>query len=211
MFRYIMLLFALSLLLVFSSTAAMAGIGVGGSLLMSLPQEDFANVSEIGGGLGLKFLFSPTLAPAIAVRADAAFVVYGSENYREQVAGIPVDITVRNQSAQFTVGPQLQMPAGPVRFYVAPLAGVYNYNTRVEIEGTDVGETQSSTTKFGWNISAGLLVRVYESPIKKLKLDVDLEGKYHTIKDAIETEIDGVVEKSDANDVSLMAGVLFSF
>jgi hypothetical protein len=203
---------SLAVLLVLSlPPAAMAGIGVGGSLLLSLPQEDFANVSEIGGGLGLKFLFSPPLAPVIAIRADAAFVVYGSENYREQVAGIPVDITVRNQSVQFTVGPQLQMPAGPIRFYIAPMAGVYNYSTRVEIEGTDIGETQNSTTKFGWSISGGLLIRVYESPIKKMKLDIDLEGKYHTIKKAIETEVDGVVEQTDANDISLQVGVLFHF
>jgi len=188
-----------------------AGFSVGGNLLMSLPQEDFANVSEMGGGLGLKFLFSPPLAPAIAVRADLGFVVYGSENYRDQVAGIPVDVTVRNQSVQFTMGPQLQMPAGPIRFYVAPMAGVYNYSTRVEIEGTDIGETQNSTTKFGWNISGGLLIRVYQSPIKKLKLDIDLEGRYHTIKKAIETEVDGAVEQTDANDVSLQAGVLVHF
>jgi len=202
---------AAMLLILIGLSSARADIGVGGGILLSLPQEDFANVSEIGGGMGLKFLFSPPLAPAIAVRVDAAFVVYGSENYREQVAGIPVNITVRNQAVQFTVGPQLQLPAGPIRFYAAPMAGVYNYSTRVEIEGTDIGETQSSTTKFGWNISGGLLIRVYQSPIKRWKLDIDLEGKYHTIKKAIETEVGGVVEQTDANDVSLQAGVLVHF
>jgi hypothetical protein len=192
-------------------SGAWAGFSVGGNLLVSLPQEDFANTSESGGGLGIKLLFSPSLVPAIAVRADVGFVVYGSETYRDQVAGIPVDVTVRNQSIQFTVGPQFQSPMGPVRVYAAPMAGVYNYSTRLELEGTDIGETQNSTTKFGWNINGGMLVRVYESPIKRFKLDLNLEGKYHTIKKAIETEIDGLTTTSDANDISLHFGVLFHF
>lgn len=191
--------------------AARAGFGVGGNLMLSLPQEDFANVSESGGGMGIKLLFSPPTVPAIAVRADLGFVIYGSENYRDQVAGIPVDVTVRNQSVQFTVGPQFQSPMGPLRVYAAPMAGVYNYSTRLELEGTDIGETQNSTTKFGWNINGGMLVRVYQSPIHKFDLDINIEGKYHTIKEAIETEIDGVTTTSDANDISLHLGVLFHF
>jgi len=210
MFRRFGLTVVLGVLL-FVPATAWAGFSVGANLLLSLPQEDFANVSESGGGVGIKLLFSPPLVPAIAVRADVGFVVYGSENYRDQVAGIPVDVTVRNQSVQFTVGPQFQSPMGPVRFYAAPMAGVYNYSTRLELEGTDIGETQNSTTKFGWNINGGMLVQVYESPIKKFKLDINLEGKYHTIKEAIETEIDGLTTTSDANDISLHLGVLFHF
>lgn len=198
------------LILALSSTA-LAGFGVGGNLLLSLPQEDFANVSENGGGLGLKFLFSPPLMPGIAVRADFAFVVYGTETYEDEVAGLPVDIETRHQSVQFTFGPQFQSPMGPVRFYGAPMVGVYNYNTEVSIEGTDVSKTESSTTKFGWNFSGGMLMRVYQSPIKRFKLDIDLGVKYHTIKEAIETKIDGVVTKSDANDISIHAGVVFMF
>jgi hypothetical protein len=180
-------------ILVLASTS-LAGFGVGGNLLISLPQEDFANVSETGGGLGLKFPFSPPLMPGIAVRADFAFVVYGTETYEDQVAGITVDIETRHQSVQFTIGPH-----------------VYNYSTEVSIEGTDISETKSSTTKFGWNFCGGMLIRVYQNPIKKFKLDIDLGTKYHTIKEAIETEIDGVVITSDANDISIHAGVLFHF
>jgi len=61
------------------------------------------------------------------------------------------------------------------------------------------------------NINGGMLVRVYQSPLQKVKVDINLGGKYHIIKDAIETEIDGVVKKSDANDISVHAGVLFGF
>jgi len=150
------------LLLLIVPSVSLAGFSVGGNLLLSLPQEDFANVSETGGGLGVKFLYSPPLMPAIAVRADGAFVVYGSETYEDDVAGLPVDIETRHQAVQFTVGPQVQTPMGPVRFYAAPMLGVYNYNTRVEIQGTDIGETENSTTKFGWNINGGMLVRVYQ-------------------------------------------------
>jgi hypothetical protein len=202
---------ALVLLLLLVPSVAGAGFGVGGNLLISLPQEDFANVSETGGGLGIKFLYSPPLMPAIAVRADVAFVVYGSETYEDEVAGILVDIETRHQSVQFTVGPQVQSPVGPVRFYAAPMLGVYNYSTEVEVSGTDYGRTENSTNKFGWNINGGMLVRVYQSPVGKFKLDINLEGKYHIIKDAIETEIDGMVTKSDANDISVHAGVLFYF
>jgi hypothetical protein len=211
MSKRIVMLVLITFALLFSS-AAEAGFGVGGNLLLSLPQEDFANVSETGGGLGLNFLFSPPMTPVLAVRVDVALVAYGSETYEDEVAGIPVDVKYQNQSAQVTAGPQFQMPTGPIRFYAAPMAGVYNYNTTVSIEGTDISETESSTTKFGWNFSGGMLVRVYQSPIKKFNLDIDLGGKYHTIKDAIETEIeDDVVIKTDANDISIHAGVLFTF
>jgi hypothetical protein len=199
------------LLILVHASSAMAGFGVGGNLLISLPQEDFANVSQNGGGLGVKLLYSPPLMPAIAVRADAAIVIYGSETYEDEVAGIPVDIETRHQSVQFTVGPQVQSPMGPVRFYAAPMLGVYNYSTEVEVEGTDYGRTENSTTKFGWNINGGMLVGVYRSPVGKFRLDINLEGKYHIIKDAIETEIDGIVSTSDANDISVHAGVLFHF
>ncbi|MFC1683823.1 outer membrane beta-barrel protein [Candidatus Zixiibacteriota bacterium] len=211
MSRRIVLLLAITFPLVFSSIAQ-AGFGVGGNLLISLPQEDFANVSETGGGLGLNFLYSPPMMPVIAIRVDVGLVAYGSEIYEDEVAGIPVDVKYSNQSAQVTIGPQFQMPTGPVRFYAAPMVGVYNYTNTVSIEGTDISETESSTTNFGWNFSSGMLVRVYQSPIKKFNLDIDLSGKYHTIKDAIETEIeDDVVIKTDANDISIHAGVLFTF
>lgn len=200
----------MALVLICSSTA-MAGFAVGPNLFLSMPQEDFANVSGKGGGVGIKFLFSPPVMPGIGVRADLAFVVYGSETREDEVAGIPVDVETRNQSVQFTVGPQFQTPMGPVRFYAAPMAGVYNYSTEVEIEGTDIGKTDFSTTKFGWNFVGGILVKIYSSPLGKFDLDIDLMAKYHTIKDAVETEIDGHKETTDSNDITLHAGVLFSF
>lgn len=193
------------------SSHSLAGFGLGANLLVSLPQEDFANVSETGGGFGAKFLFSPPLVPTIAVRSDFAVVLYGSETHTEEVAGFEMDVRTRNESIQFTVGPQFQSPVGPVRFYGSPMAGLYNYRTVVEIEGTNKSRTESSTTKFGWNFSGGMLVKVFHHPLRRFSLDIDLEGKYHTIKGAIETEIDGVVEKTDANDVTLHVGVLFLF
>ncbi|KPL18760.1 MAG: hypothetical protein AMJ92_06345 [candidate division Zixibacteria bacterium SM23_81] len=198
------------LFLAYCSTAT-AGFAVGPNLFLSMPQEDFANVSGNGGGVGIKFLFSPPVMVGIGARADLAFVVYGSETRKGEVAGIPVDVETRNQSVQFTVGPQFQTPMGPARFYAAPMAGVYNYSTEVEIEGTDIGKTDFSTTKFGWNFTGGMLVKVYSSPLGKFDLDVDLMAKYHTIKDAVETEIDGQKETTDSNDITLHAGVLFSF
>jgi hypothetical protein len=207
--RIVMPLIAL-MLLAFSS-AALAGFAVGPNLFLSMPQKDFANVSGNGGGVGIKFLFSPPVMPGIGARADLAFVVYGSETREEEVAGIPVDVETRNQSVQFTVGPQFQTPIGPVRFYAAPMAGVYNYSTEVEIKGTEIGKTDFSTTKFGWNFVGGMLVKVYSSPLGKFDLDIDLMAKYHTIKDAVETEIDGHKETTDSNDITFHAGVLFSF
>jgi hypothetical protein len=200
----------LFLTFVFTSTA-LAGFGVGGNILLSQPQEEFANVSETGGGLGLNFLFSPPLLSVIAVRADFAFIFYGSDSYEDEVAGIPLEVKTQYQSVQFTAGPQFQTPVGPLRFYAAPMAGVYNYSTTVSIEGTDISETESSTTKFGWNFSGGILVQVYRSPIKKFKVDIDLGAKYHTIKDAVELDIDGEKQTSDANDVTIHLGALFSF
>ena len=197
------------------STVALAGFGVGGNLFLSMPQEDFANVSENGGGLGAKFLFSPPLMPVFAVRADLAFVVYSSETSQEEVAGFAVDVETRNQSIQFTIGPQFQSPVGPLRLYGAPMVGVYNYSTEVEIPDTEYGRTENSTTKFGWNVNGGMLIGVYQSPMGKFNLDIDMNVKYHTIKKAIETEIrtetGDEVLKTDANDISMHIGVLFHF
>lgn len=206
--------FVVAFTLLLASTA-MAGFGVGGNLFLSLPQEDFANVSQNGGGLGVKLLFSPPLMPVCAMRADLSFAVYGSETSREEVAGITVDVETRNQAIQFTVGPQFQTPMEPVRFYASPMVGVYNYSTEVEIPDTEYGRTENSTTKFGWNVNAGMLVGVYQNPMGKFKLGIDMNVKYHTIKKAIETEIrtetGDKVLKTDANDISIHVGVLFHF
>jgi hypothetical protein len=95
MFKQMVWPLAILLTLVFYSTA-MAGFAIGPNLFLSLPQDDFANVSQNGGGVGVKFLFSPPLMPAFAVRADVGFAVYGSETEEDEVAGIAVDVETRN-------------------------------------------------------------------------------------------------------------------
>lgn len=196
----------------FLCSVAQARIGGGISFVISSPQEEFANVSEMGYGVSGKIFANPPTMNFFAIRADFTYINYGSETakdiYVPGTINLYVDITTRYNSYQFTVGPQVSADAGPFFFYFAPMAGIYNYSTTESVEETSISQRSWSITKFGWSVSGGTTVKLYtlEQPgTPGIVFGADFEMKYHTVKNIIPSEIRG---EKDANDLTFHVGVV---
>lgn len=198
------------------SSAALAQISVGPTVFLSLPKDDFAGVAKTGAGFGIMFLFPVPSIPALAMRADLTAAFYGSQEdiplTEESGPEIIAYLKIRRQGCRLTIGPQLQTTTSPVRFYAAPLVGLYHYSAVEKIEGDFTWENQTVTsTKFGYAFSAGFLVDVSHCPSKRFNLALDLGAKYHAVKNIVGPWPFLDAESTDVNEVVLHAGVLFSF
>jgi len=178
-------------------------------IVISFPQQDFANVSGTGGGLGGKVYYNLPVAPFFSFRADLGYVSYGSDQHSASVAGYLVLVQTRNESFRFTVGSQVSFGRSRMKVYLSPMAGIYTYRSVVSIPdyayftGYPYAETTSSVTKLGWNMSGGFLLDIGLGPW------IDVGVKYHTIDGAVKRKIGDTTVKSDAKDISLNVGVVF--
>jgi len=207
--RKTLILFILSFF--FSCSIAQAKIGGGVGFAISCPQEEFANVSDMGYGVSGKIFASPPTMNFFAIRADFAWISYGSEtagNIYVPGTDLSVDVTTSYNSYQFTVGPQLSAPAGPFDFYFSPMVGIYNYSTTESIEETEISHNKWDITKIGWNVGVGTIVKLYtleEPGTPGMVFGADFEMKYHTVKNIIPSEIRG---ERDANDLTFHVGAI---
>lgn len=190
---------------------AQAKLGGGISFVVSSPQEEFANVSDMGYGVSGKIFASPPAISFFNLRADFTYISYGSEtaeNIRIPGTSTYVDVTTSYNSYQFTMGPQFTADVGPFDFYFAPMAGIYNYSTTESIEETEISHNRWSITKIGWSVSGGTTVKLYtleEPDTPGIVFGADFEVKYHTVKNIIPSE---VREEKDANDLTFHVGVV---
>ncbi len=201
-------LLIISIVIYFASQAgAQTGNwGLGPHLFISLPQSGFDNLSKDGEGLGAKafYRFNNNY---LSLRADFAYLSYGERREAEMISIGYGLITRRNESFQFTLGPQTTLRAGIVTLYLAGMAGLYNYRTVVTYEDYyyttyPYNETSDSQTKWGWNGSAGLLFDIGLGPY------IDLGFKYQRILDAKTVTETGSYEQ-DASDFVITLGVVF--
>lgn len=142
---------------------------VGGSLYYARPLGDFADRIEQGWGGNLHGTLLLGEPGAIGLRFDAGFMGYGRERYRDCLTStclVEADITVSNNLAWIGVGPQLQVPVGPLRPYVAGQVGWTWLWTDSEIEGTNndnqpfASSTNFSDNVFSYGGTAGVLIPV---------------------------------------------------
>jgi hypothetical protein len=127
---------------------------------------EFADYVDMGWGAGGYLVYRPG-GSVLGVRLGATYLLYGSQTHRYPlVPGVAVDVTTRNQIAQFSLGPQLTFGQGVVRLYGFAAIGGSFFWTSSTVEGSD-GSTQpfASTTNyhdgtFAGEIGSGLLVRL---------------------------------------------------
>lgn len=181
-----------------------ATFGVGPHILISMPKENFANVSGSGEGFGVKGYVDLNNVPGLSVRADLGFLSYGD---KMQFATYGF-VQTRNEAIQLSVGPQYLYKIGRLGAYFAPMIGIFNYSTIVSIPDLyynyyNYSERRGSKTNWGWSVGGGLLYDIGLGPW------IDLSVKYGKILNIVETKFDNKVLKSDAVDVSITVGVLF--
>lgn len=183
---------------------------VGPHLLISIPQSDFANLSKTGEGIGGKILYKiESVATFVKPRFDIAYISYGEKRKTTPFSVGYFIVQTRNESFQFTIGPEFHYKIGRVTPYIAPMGGLYLYRTVVSIPdlyyyyGIPASETVDKLTKLGWNINAGLLIDIGLGP------HIDISVKYQTIRGAVKSEVEGHKIESDAKDINISIGVLF--
>lgn len=112
----------------------------GAGLTFAIPQGELADHVDPGFGLGGHLVAGLDPAGVVGLRLDAAIVTYGSERFRRPlsrtVSRIFVDVRTKNNILLLGVGPQLALPAGPLRPYVNGAVGLGYFYTETSVDGS---------------------------------------------------------------------------
>jgi hypothetical protein len=189
---------------------------VGPHLVISFPQDEFANVSKTGEGLGAKLLYKLESVPGIYPRLEFNFISYGEKKGDPFFASYYAMVQTRNESFNLAFGPQFQKKYGRLMPYGAVLAGLFHYRSVTSYTdaysmydpygGYGYSDTKFSSTNFGWNVNGGLMLDVNLGPF------IDLNFQYKRINGVEnEYELDGekITKKFDASDITVTLGVVF--
>lgn len=113
---------------------------LGGGFAVAVPQGEFASFVDEGYGLALHATYALDRSAAVGLRFDAGVVTYGSERFTlpllPTTGRILVDLRTRNNIGFLGLGPQLQLPSGPVRPFLNGFVGLGYFFTESSVGGT---------------------------------------------------------------------------
>ncbi|HYW49381.1 MAG TPA: hypothetical protein VE861_02180 [Gemmatimonadaceae bacterium] len=152
---------------------------IGGSVrfVVAQPVGEFERYVKNGWGVGGDFRWFPADQQVVSLRADATYVNYGRRTTRECFGTgcrITIDINTSNNIFSGLVGPELQVPVGPIRPYVNALAGMTVLWTQSSADGADDGDDTFRTTNLRDNVFTSALgggVRIPLGGTAKLDLN----------------------------------------
>lgn len=182
---------------------------VGPNLSFAYPFENYANANSLGEGLGAKIVYNWGSNEWISPRLDFVYLSYGSN--RSSFGGGPI-IETRNESFQLTMGMHTAKPLGHVRYYLSPLAGIFNYRAVMTIPESyyygyytglpPISDTRDSQWKWGARVQGGFLFDIGLGPL------IDIGFTYQRIFN-VETPLEnGGKIRGDAEDIMLTLGVM---
>ncbi len=189
--------------------------GFGGSLRgwLSKPQQEFANVNNLGVGAGVGVVYFPSDRHLQGLRLDLGWTWYGWDT-RDTQQG---KIESTRRSFRLTMGPHFSAPLGQILIYVAPMGGVYHYWTTENLEGSEEGQTRFHATKWGWGIGGGILFPIKGGPVhvesgakegsSKERAGLEIAIEYHTIRNILGIAAEG--GDRDANELAIVIGLFF--
>lgn len=174
-------------------------------IIISVPTADFANISDVGGGLGIKGVYGFRSLGGLGLGADFGYITYGGTTF-ENVNNFPA--RVRNESFRLTVGPHISLGAGSFKLRLFAMGGFYVFReSRTITDGffvvQDTGESQE---ELGWNFGGALQYDIGLGPW----LDASVE--YNTIKNIPgppPQNPDDTRPEIDANEITVKLGVIF--
>jgi hypothetical protein len=115
--------------------------------LLAQPTGEFADYVGLGGGVGAHAVWTP--GGVLGLRADASYLIYGSETRRYQLVPlVDVDVTTRNQIAAFHLGPQLTLGGDAAQVYGFAELGFSYFFTSSDVSGSGNIEPFANTTNF---------------------------------------------------------------
>lgn len=197
---------------------------IGFNAVVAEPQGEFGDFVGTGYGLSLNGHFNPDRRSGLGLRLEAGFVRYG--HFRDPACfsatvgcRVLLDVVTSNDIFFGSIGPELIVPAGPVRPYVNAGIGFAYFNTSSRVQGYDY-DSFGHTTHFdditlAWSTGAGVLVQLSRG---RTPLALDLGARYHgngvadylTERDIVD-ELDGSVtvypRRGRTDLVTFQAGV----
>ena len=193
---------------------------VGGGFSVMSPRGAFSDF--VGDGYGFNVNATVGLEPtnAIGMRFEAGYINYGSERFGvpvfPQTGRIVADLTTRNNIGYAGIGPQFQIPYGPIRPYVNGFVGIGYFFTESSIGGGypyDFGGFGSTLNfddaSLAYGVGGGASFRIGNgrAPIY-LKLDAQYrrhgETEYLTEGDIVDDGLGGATIYPVLSDVDFL-------
>jgi len=181
----------LLVILLLQAGAVPAQTGLEGNLgfLVGVPQKEFADQVNTGGGFGGEFLWAPAAGP-LAVGVSLNYLIYGSETRTEpfssSIPDVEVDVTTTNSIVLGHLFLRAQTRQGPVQPYVDALVGFDYLFTETSIKDDDwhdedqgvFSTTNFDDSAFSWGFGGGCMIPVWQEATGKVQVLVDLQGHY---------------------------------
>lgn len=200
-----LLIFAVILTLVIFPKISQAQWSVGPHIIVSIPQQDFANVSDAGGGFGIKGVYRFPSLHGLALRGDFGYISYGSDFKTVIIGGFAAPARTENQSFRLTFGPQFSFGTSRFKIQLVGMGGFYFYSTSV-IFSSGFADIQDNIAELGWSLGGGIQYDIGLGPW------LDLAVEYNTIKNIPGPPDENDPDKRidiDAKDITLKIGVVF--
>jgi hypothetical protein len=160
--------------------------GVGGTMVMAVPQGELADQIDNGFGVAFNGHFNLVSSGALRLRADGGFVQYGSESREvcfSNTVGcrIVLDLITENAIFYGSLGPEVMLPDGFIRPYLNAGIGFSHFETASRLEGDGDDNSFGRTphlgdTGFAFTGGGGLYIPLHfgDTPWA-----IDVSARYH--------------------------------
>jgi hypothetical protein len=199
-----------------------------GDVLVAQPKGEFATELDTQGyGANVGALFRIDNEGLLSIRGDLGGMQYGSETlhvpYLPISGRVSLDVETTNQMFWGSIGPQIQVPVGPVQPYMNAAIGFVDLITTTSVRGSDSDYEYASTNNAddatsAWIFGGGLYVPFGTQ--KSWKLNVGARyfygGRATYLKEGdIQDNPDGSVtlfpRTSKTDQVTWQVGIAYTF
>jgi len=195
--------------------AAEAQWSVSPHIVVSVPEQKFANVGKTGGGFGIKFEhYSNVSRRGFGLRGDFAFLSFGRKtSVIVDQFGFPVPIESRNEGFRLTGGPMYSVGGRSLKAYVAATGGVYFFRTNItatlsSFNGTQFfQDSQGNNWSLGWNVGGGLQYDIGLGPW--LDVSFEYQTMYNLPAAKEDADVTASVPDITAHEFTIKFGVIF--
>lgn len=187
------------------------------------PLGAFGDFINEGYGLSGGFVWNLDRDRVFGIRIEGGFVQYDRETKDACLVNcrFPIDINTTNNIAFGGIGPQLTVPAGPIRPYLNATAGFSYFYTESSLESTDdfddhvYDATNHDDAVFAWTGGGGIMIPL---SLRRTQVLLDLGARYHRNgeatylrKGSIRDNPDGSITitpiQSEANFITYRIGI----
>ena len=189
---------------------------------VSQPIGEFNDFIGAGYGITGGFVWNLDRDRVFGIRAEGGFLQYGNERTSHCLINcrIGVDVNTSNDIVFAGIGPQITVPAGPIRPYLNATAGIGYFFTHSSVTGEDEYEDYFDTTNhddavFALTGGGGFLIPL---SMRRTPVLLDLGATFHrngpatylregSIRDLPDGGIEIDPIRSEANFITYRIGV----